>query len=167
MVSLLTHICVTRLQWVNQADWGCLWMTKWPWESQLAGVALHTASSLSTTLQIPDPPDHDYLTHWGPDKMAVIFQTTFSNAFSWMKMNEFRLRFHWNLFPRVKLTIFHHCSMHGHKPRINPEGNQSLHKALNWSLITHAPDEDLCNSTSPPGHSSGASYNCMRDETPI
>ena len=24
-------------------------------------------------------------------------------------MKEFRLRFHWNLFPRVKLTIFHHC----------------------------------------------------------
>ena len=43
-----------------------------------------------------------------PRQMAAIFQTTFSNAFSWMKMNEFRLRFHWNLFPRVKLTIFQH-----------------------------------------------------------
>ena len=49
------------------------------------------------------------LPHWGRDKMAIIFQTTFSNAFSWMKMNQFRLRFHWNLFPRVKLTISHHC----------------------------------------------------------
>ena len=27
-----------------------------------------------------------HLTHWGRDKMAAIFQTTFSNAFSWMKM---------------------------------------------------------------------------------
>ena len=26
------------------------------------------------------------LTHWGRDKMAAIFQMTFSNAFSWMKM---------------------------------------------------------------------------------
>ena len=26
------------------------------------------------------------LTHWGCDKMAAIFQTTFSNAFSWMKI---------------------------------------------------------------------------------
>ena len=26
------------------------------------------------------------LTDWGRDKMAAIFQTTFSNAFSWMKM---------------------------------------------------------------------------------
>ena len=31
------------------------------------------------------------------EKMAAIFQTTFSNAFSWMKMHEFRLRFHWSL----------------------------------------------------------------------
>ena len=48
------------------------------------------------------------LTHWGRDKMADIFQTTFSNAFSWMKMSECRLRFHWSLFLRVQLTIFQH-----------------------------------------------------------
>ena len=46
------------------------------------------------------------LTHWGRDKMAAIFQTTFSNAFSWMQINEFWLRFHWSLFLRVQLTIF-------------------------------------------------------------
>ena len=40
----------------------------------------------------------DLKTHWGRDKMAVILQTTFSNAFSWMQMYEFRLRFHWSLF---------------------------------------------------------------------
>ena len=33
------------------------------------------------------------LTHWGLNKMAAIFQITFSNAFSWMKMNKFQLRF--------------------------------------------------------------------------
>ena len=48
------------------------------------------------------------LTHWGPDKMDAISQTTFSSAFSWMKMSEFRLKFHWSLFLRVQLTIFHH-----------------------------------------------------------
>ena len=37
------------------------------------------------------------LTYWGQDKMIVIFQTTFSNAISCMKMVEFRLKFHWNL----------------------------------------------------------------------
>ena len=39
-------------------------------------------------------------------QMDAISQTTFSNAFSWMKMFEFRLKFHWSLFPRVQLTIF-------------------------------------------------------------
>ena len=48
------------------------------------------------------------LTHWGRDKMAAISQTTFSNTFSWLKMYEFRLRFHWSLLLRVQLTIFHH-----------------------------------------------------------
>ena len=48
------------------------------------------------------------LTHWGRDKMAAIFQTTFPNGFSWMKMYDFRLTFHWSLFLRVQLTIFQH-----------------------------------------------------------
>ena len=48
------------------------------------------------------------LTHWGRDKMAAISQTTLSNPFSWMKMFEFRLKFHWSWFPRVQLTIFQH-----------------------------------------------------------
>ena len=39
------------------------------------------------------------LTQWGRDKMAAIFRTTFSNRFSWMKKDEFRLRFHWFFFP--------------------------------------------------------------------
>ena len=34
------------------------------------------------------------LTHWGRDQIDAISQTTFSNAFSRMKMNEFRLGFH-------------------------------------------------------------------------
>ena len=50
------------------------------------------------------------LIHWGQDKMADIFQTTFSNVFSWMKINvyELRLKFHWSLFLRVQITIFQH-----------------------------------------------------------
>ena len=48
------------------------------------------------------------LTHWGRDKRDAISQKTFSNVFSWMKMYEFRLRFYWNLFLRVQLTICQH-----------------------------------------------------------
>ena len=39
-----------------------------------------------------------WVLHWGRDKMADIFQTAFWNGFSWMKMYEFRLKSHWNLF---------------------------------------------------------------------
>ena len=48
------------------------------------------------------------LTHWGRDNMATIFQTTFSYAFSWMKMNDIRLKFHWSLYLRFQLPIFQH-----------------------------------------------------------
>ena len=48
------------------------------------------------------------LTHLCRDKMATILQKTLSNAFSWMKMSEFRLRFHWNFFLLAQFTIFQH-----------------------------------------------------------
>ena len=48
------------------------------------------------------------LTHWGRNKMVAISQTTFSSAFSLMKMFQLRLKFHWSLFLRVQLTIFKH-----------------------------------------------------------
>ena len=46
------------------------------------------------------------LTHWGCDKMVAIFKTTFSNGFSWMRMYEFRLTFHWSLFLGVHGPLF-------------------------------------------------------------
>ena len=58
---------------------------------------------------------HSYsttLTHWDRDEMAAILHTAFSNAFSWMKMYEFRLRFHWRLFLRVQLTVSLHWFIH-------------------------------------------------------
>ena len=43
--------------------------------------------------------------HINVDKIAAIFQTTFPNAFSWMKFFVFWLKFHWRLILRVQLTI--------------------------------------------------------------
>ena len=40
--------------------------------------------------------------------MAAFSQTTLSNASTWMKILEFRLKFHWSLFLRVLSTIFQH-----------------------------------------------------------
>ena len=37
-----------------------------------------------------------------PRQVATIAYPTFSNVFSWLKMNEFRLRFRWGLFLRLK-----------------------------------------------------------------
>ena len=52
-------------------------------------------ASLSTEQQgMVSSWDGHALTHWGWGKLAAIFQTTFWNAFSWMKMYEFRLKFH-------------------------------------------------------------------------
>ena len=45
-------------------------------------------------------------THWDWDKMAAICQTTLPNAFFWMEMCEYRLRFHRSLFIRVQSIIF-------------------------------------------------------------
>ena len=45
------------------------------------------------------------LIHRGWNNMATISQMTLSNAFSWMKMLEFKSKFHWSLFLRVQLTI--------------------------------------------------------------
>ena len=48
------------------------------------------------------------LTCWGQDKMLAIFQMTFSDAFSWIKMYEFGLRFHRIFFLRVEWITLQH-----------------------------------------------------------
>ena len=69
----------------------------------------HPSSTISTTIAATTTVAAvatTGLTHWGRDKMAAIFQTTSSSAFSWMKMFEWRLKLQWSLFLRVQLTIF-------------------------------------------------------------
>ena len=67
------------------------------------------ASNLSQNLRSDVLSDIEtVLTHWGRDKMAVISQTTYWRAFSWMKIYVFRWIFHWSLFPRFQLTITQH-----------------------------------------------------------
>ena len=51
---------------------------------------------------------HLPLTHSGWNQMDAVSQTTVSNALSWMKIYEFRLRFHWNLFLMIQSTKFQH-----------------------------------------------------------
>ena len=71
--------------WIRSIDHHCV--CKW-WEA----ITRHTG--------------HQHIeaeTRWPP-----WLQTTFSNAFSWMKIVIFQIKFHWSLFLRVQLTICQH-----------------------------------------------------------
>ena len=70
------------------------------------------------------------LTHWGRDKISAIFPTTISTIFYCMKMNKFRLRFHWNLLPGVQLTIFQHWFRKWHGA-----GQATSHYLNQWWLV--------------------------------
>ena len=51
---------------------------------------------------------HDPINTLRPRQNERHFADDISSAFSWMKMFEFRLKFHLSLFLRVQLTIIHH-----------------------------------------------------------
>ena len=89
---------------------------------------------MSSAKSLPFHSARNALTHWGRDKMAAIFQTTFSNGFSWMKMYEFRLTFHWSLFQKgpinniptlVQITVWRRS------------GDKPLSEPMMVSLLTH------------------------------
>ena len=85
--------------------WTSCWTNSWC-TSQLTRDNAHATPLWCNCIWINST--RKELTHWGRDKMATIFQTTFSNAFSWMKIVVFLSKFHWNLFSRVRLTISQH-----------------------------------------------------------
>ena len=70
--------------------------------------ALVTLATISIHINVDTVALQPCLTHLPWKKWPPFWQTTISNAFSWMKMMEFRFEFHWNLFPEVQLTISQH-----------------------------------------------------------
>ena len=99
IVSLPTHICVARPQWVNGSiSLSSLCRTA---HRCLSHAVKDTEESVNTCW-VYNAKNVTEISHWGQDKMATVYQTTFSNAFSWMKRYEFRLRFHWSWFLRVQ-----------------------------------------------------------------
>ena len=64
------------------------------------------ASQLLHSMSYGKRSNNTQLTNRDRDKMATILPTTFSNAFSRLKIYEFPLKFLWVLFLRVQLTIF-------------------------------------------------------------
>ena len=82
---------------------------------EAANDFLSTRPGLSETIRCVAPWStlaqimaYHLLTHWGQDKMVDIFQMTFSNGLSSLKIVVFWFKFHWNMFPRAQLTIIQH-----------------------------------------------------------
>ena len=111
---MFSLICVCINDWVNNREAGDL-------RRYGAHYDITVMNKFNNTMVKPDPwllrKNHKLTchwitfrvkTHWDRDEMDAISQTTFWSAFSWMKMFEFRLKFHWSLFLRVQLTIFQH-----------------------------------------------------------
>ena len=87
----------TLIQHCNYQGSGDYWIRVWRLHSGLpGGIGLLMMSPTYCS------------THWGRGKMDAISQTTLSNISSWMKMLEFRLIFHWSMFPRDQSIIFVH-----------------------------------------------------------
>ena len=80
-----------------------LYLIFWYYDSK-HGVVMWLRINDSLRFYISEVMDTFALTHWGRGKIAAILQMTVWNAFSWMKMYEFRFRFHWNLF-ELKVQI--------------------------------------------------------------
>ena len=141
IIILLTHVCITRPQWLKTANMvseitfqtRCIWSISsthpssislgkvcfsgyfvlLPWKPSnntmwhFTYVSIHNPcfksrpNNILAAMCLPSP----LLTHWGRDKMDAISQTTIWNEFSWMKVYNFCLKFHWSLFLRFELTI--------------------------------------------------------------
>ena len=86
---------------------------------------------------------HNDLTHWGRDKMAAIFQTPFSNAFSWMEIYEFRLRFHLSLFLGAQLTIIQYWFRYWLGAGQAPSHSLNHWWLVCWRIYTSLPLNEL------------------------
>ena len=95
---------------------------------------MHFKMSSTTCQHFFSPQCVNPLTHWGRDKMAVIFQTTFSNAFSWMKMNEFRLKISLKFVPKGQINNIPSLYQIMAWRR---SGDKPLSDAMMVSLLTH------------------------------
>ena len=132
IITLLTHVCVTRPQWLKTAnitseiifETRCIWnilsthlssiflekmcfsgyfvllpwkppintMWHFPYVSIYNPCFKSRPNNILTAICLPSP----LLRHWGRGKMDAISQTPFWNVFSWMKMYQFCLKFHWS-----------------------------------------------------------------------
>ena len=108
LVSLVTHMCVTRPQCVRGISLkGNIWIGIFIFN--ICVVVWYTRSHKEYHILHHLPLCFDLLTHWGGHEMPNISQTTFSNAFSRIKMFQFWRQCGWSLFLMVQLAIIQLC----------------------------------------------------------
>ena len=66
--------------------------------------------------------------------LAAFFQKTFSNAFSWMKIYKYRLRFHWSFFPKGQINNIPALVL---IMGLRRSGEKPLSEPMMVSLLTH------------------------------
>ena len=101
----IQNFSFTKMHWKMSS---AKWRPFCPGEDELISPGAKPSAAVVYTPGLPYKPCSILLSHWGRDEMADIFQTTFINGFSWMKLYEFWLKFHWSLFLGVQSTIFQH-----------------------------------------------------------
>ena len=86
LISLIKHVNIFKSRVGDIIKLFRTWIICFLWFCPTQ--KLHTSRHAAQHGLQPAP-----LSHWGRDQMDAISQTTFSSAFSWMKMYEFRLKF--------------------------------------------------------------------------
>ena len=102
---MFSLICVLINDWVNTGEAGDLGRYRAHYDVTVIFAVITGGQYNKTNEKLYTKCICTGINSLRPRQMDAISQTTFSNAFSWMKMFEFRLKFHWIWFPRVQLTI--------------------------------------------------------------
>ena len=108
-VNACNSIKNNRMQWLltQETAMGCVidgWLWAYisrQWLTTILNIIFFIVTSVCLAI----------VTRWSTmrrDIMAAIFQTTFSNTFSWMKIFTFLSKYHRNLILRVRLTRWQH-----------------------------------------------------------
>ena len=144
------HSCLSLLYGARLGEWGC------PEKKGIRILPKSVRWQLDWLAMIASQPWGNAvwtsLSQWPLDKVAAISQTTFSNAFSWMKNFVFWFEFEWSLFLRFQLTIFQYLlrwwlgADQATSHYLNQHWPDSLmHICITWGrwVITHWPLQDV------------------------
>ena len=97
----LTHLPLDKMATISQIIFSDAFFVSWMKSLQWRKYFMHLKGIRQNKMNI--------FNSSFPRQNGLQFGRQHFNVFSWMEMIEFRLKFHWNLFPGVQLTISQHC----------------------------------------------------------